>query len=112
MKPDPPDGLVADWNPFAEEKAPPESVTVFGVELRVGDRVRLWPQKTADIMDLALTGKVAIIEAIEQGFEDKIQFAVVLDDDPGREFGMMRQPGHRFFFGAEEVEPYKEDTAT
>ena len=112
MNPDAPDGLAADWNPFAEEKAPPESVTVFGVELRVGDRVRLWPQKTADIMDLALTGKVAIIEAIEQDFEDRVQFAVVLDEDPGREFGMMRQPGHRFFFGAEEVEPYKEDTAT
>jgi hypothetical protein len=112
MNPDAPEDLIADWNPFAEEKAPPESVTVFGVELRVGDRVRLWPQKTADIMDLALTGKVAIIEAIEQDFEDKIQVAVVLDDDPGREFGMMRQPGHRFFFGAEEVEPFKEDTAT
>jgi hypothetical protein len=112
MNPDAPNRLAADWNPFAEEKAPPESVTVFGVELRVGDRVRLWPQKTADIMDLTLTGKVAIIEAIEQDFEDKVQFAVVLDDDPGREFGMMRQPGHRFFFGAEEVEPYKGDTAT
>jgi hypothetical protein len=112
MNPDAPDGLAAEWNPFDDEKAPPQSVTVFGVELRVGDRVRLWPQKTADIMDLALTGKIAVIEAIEQDFEDKIQFAVVLDDDPGREFGMMRQPGHRFFFGAEEVEPYKEDTAT
>ena len=56
-------------------------------------------------MDLALTGKLAIIEAIEQDFEDQIQFAVVLDDDPGREFGIMRQPGHRFFFGTEEVEP-------
>jgi hypothetical protein len=112
MNPDAHDRLIADWNPFAEEKAPPESVTVFGVELRVGDRVRLRPQKTADIMDLALTGKVAIIEAIEQDFEDQIQFAVVLDDDPGREFGMTRQPGHRFFFGAEEVVPYKEDTAT
>jgi hypothetical protein len=116
MNPDAPDGLAADWNPFAEEKAPPESVTVWTadgcVELRVGDRVRLWPQKTADIMDLAFSSKVAVIESIEQDFEDKIQFAVVLDDDPGREFGMMRQPGHRFFFGAEEVEPYKEDTAT
>jgi hypothetical protein len=111
MKPDAADGFVADWNPFAEEKAPPKSVTVFGVELRVGDRVRLWPQKTADIMDLALAGKVALIEAIEQDFEDRVQFAVVLDEDPGREFGMMRQPGHRFFFGAEEVEPFKEDTA-
>jgi len=50
-------------------------------------------------------GKVAVIEAIEQDFEDVIQLAVVLDDDPGREFGMMRQPGHRFFFSPEEVEP-------
>jgi hypothetical protein len=25
---------------------------------------------------------------------------------------MMRQPGHRFFFGPEEIEPYKEDTTT
>jgi hypothetical protein len=112
MKPDAPDGFAAEWNPFDEEKTPPECVTVFGVELRVGDRVRIWPQKTADIMDLALTGKIAVIEAIEQDFEDQIQFAVVLDDDPGREFGMMRQPGHRFFFGAEEIEPYIEDTAT
>ena len=111
MNSDTPDGLVADWNPFAEEKAPPESVTVFGVVLRVGDRVRIWPQKTADIMDMALKGKVAVIEAIEQDFEDQIQFAVVLDDDPGREFGMMRQPGHRFFFGAEEVEPYTDEAA-
>jgi hypothetical protein len=41
----------------------------------------------------------------EQDFEDNIQLAVVVDDDPGREFGMMRQPGHRFFFSPEEVEP-------
>jgi hypothetical protein len=104
----PKDTPFTAWNPFEETKAPPESVTVFGVPLRVGDRVRLWPQKTADIMDLALKGKVAVIEAIEQDFEDQIQFAVVLDDDPGREFGMMRQPGHRFFYSPEEVEPVTE----
>ena len=68
--------------------------------------MRLWPQKKADIMDMALEGKVALIEAIEQDFDDNIQLAVVIDDDPGREFGMMRQPGHRFFFSPEEVEPY------
>jgi hypothetical protein len=94
-----------EWSPLEEAKAPPESVRVFGVDLRVGDRVRLWPQKKADIIDMALTGKVAVIEAIEQDFEDQIQLAVVLDDDPGREFGMMRQPGHRFFFSPDEVEP-------
>ncbi len=94
-----------DWNPFEEAAAPPESVRVFGIELRVGDRVRLCPKKKADIMDMALAGKVAVIEAIEQDFEDQVQLAVVLDDDPGREFGMMRQPGHRFFFSPGEIEP-------
>jgi hypothetical protein len=102
--------MIGEWNPFEETKAAPESVRVFGVDLRVGNRVRIWPQKTADIMDMALKGKVAVIEAIEQDFEDQIQFAVVLDDDPGREFGMMRQPGHRFFFTPEEVEPFDGDT--
>jgi deoxycytidine triphosphate deaminase len=100
--------MNGEWNPLEEAKAPPESVRVFGVDLRVGDRVRLWPQKKADIIDMALTSKVAVIEAIEQDFEDQIQLAVVLDDDPGREFGMMRQPGHRFFFSPEEVEPVLE----
>jgi hypothetical protein len=103
---DVPNEPFGEWNSFAETKRPPESVTVFGVPLRVGDRVRIWPQKTADIMDMALKGKVAIIEAIEQDFEDQVQFAVVLDDDPGREFGMMHQPGHRFFYSPEEVEPF------
>jgi hypothetical protein len=93
------------WDPLAERPAA-DSVRVFGVELRAGDRVRLWPQKKADIMDMALEGKIAMIEAIEQDLEDHIQLAVVVDDDPGREFGLMRQPGHRFFFGPEEVEPY------
>ncbi len=115
MRHNPPDGFVTEWNPFEEEKAPPDSVQVWTAEgrfeLRVGDRVRIRPQKTADILDLALTGKVAVIEAIEQDLEDKILLAVVLDDDPGREFGMMRQPGHRFFFGVEEVEPYNEGAA-
>jgi hypothetical protein len=100
--------MNGEWNPFEEAKAAPESVCVFGIELRVGHRVRLWPQKRADIMDLALVGKVAVIEAIEENFENQIQLAVVLDDDPGREFGMMRQPGHRFFFTPEEVEPFVE----
>ena len=94
-----------DWNPFEEAAAPPESVRVFGIELRVGDRVRICPKKKADILDMALAGKIAVIEAIEQDFEDHVQLAVVLDDDPGREFGMMRQPGHRFFFSPDEIEP-------
>jgi hypothetical protein len=89
------------------EKSLIESITVFGMEVRAGDRVRLWPQKSADILDLALKGKVAIVEAIESDLDDKIHVAVVLEDDPGRDLGMLRHPGHRFFFSPEEIEPVR-----
>jgi hypothetical protein len=82
-----------------------ENVRVFGVELRAGDRVRLWPKPGADIMDMALAGKVATIEAIETDYEGQTHLAVVVDDDPGRDLGLLRQPGHRFFFAVGEVEP-------
>jgi hypothetical protein len=92
------------WKDFSELR-PVESVLAFGVEVRAGDRVRLWPQKSADIMDLALKGKIAVVEAIEIDFDNNVHLAVVLEDDPGRDLGMLRQPGHRFFFSPEEVEP-------
>ena len=71
---------------------------------REGDRVRLRPRKKADIFDIALEGKIAIIEAVERDFENNVHLAVTVEDDPGREFGVARQIGHRFFFGPEEVE--------
>jgi hypothetical protein len=95
---------MTEWSQESDG-VPIQSVSVFGVELKPGDRVRLWPQKTADIMDMALKGKVAIIEAIERDFEDQVHLAVVIEDDPGRDLGMLRQPGHRFFYSPEEVEP-------
>lgn len=82
-----------------------ETATIGGIEIRAGDRVRLKPRKGGDIFDIALAGQVAIVEAIEQDYENKIHLAVVLEDDPGRDMGMMRQPGHRFFFALDEVEP-------
>jgi len=101
----------SDWNnlevPWGnlEGGAPVESVRVYGRNLRVGDHVRLWPKQGADIMDMALAGKVATIEAIERDYEDNVHLAVVVDDDPGRDLGLLRQPGHRFFFSPAEVEP-------
>jgi hypothetical protein len=59
-------------------------------------------------MDLVLAGKTATVESIEQDFEGRVWLAVTVDDDPGRDLGALRQPGHRFFFGPEEVEPVTE----
>jgi hypothetical protein len=93
-----------DWNPL-EEKPGLDCVRVGDVDLKPGDRVVLRPLGRADILDIALVGKSAVIEAIEEDFEGRIYLAVTVDDDPGRDFGEQRQPGHRFFFGVEEVEP-------
>jgi hydrogenase maturation protease len=70
--------------------------------LRPGSRVRLHPKRGADIMDIALAGKTAVVDAIESDFDDRIHVAVIVDDDPGRDLGLF---GHRFFFSPEEVEP-------
>jgi hypothetical protein len=95
---------MPDWDPLGERPRLGR-VRVGEAELAPGDRVRLWPLGRADVMDLALEGKTAVIESIEQDFEGRVYLAVTVDDDPGRDLGRLRQPGHRFFFGVEEVEP-------
>lgn len=92
-----------EWQ-LLEDKTLLNVVCVNGVEFRQGDRVRLKPRARGDVLDLALAGKTAVIEAIEEDYEGHAHLAVVLDDDPGRDLGMLRQPGHRFFFAVEEVE--------
>jgi hydrogenase maturation protease len=99
-----------EWN-LLEEHVPVESVPVDGIEVRTGSRVRLRPRAGGDVLDIALAGQIATVEAIEQDYEGQVQLAVVLDDDPGRDFGFQRQPGHRFFFKPAEVEPLGHETA-
>ena len=92
-----------EWQ-LLEDKPSLESVMIEGVEVKRNDRVRLRPGPGADMIDLALNGKIGVVESIEQDYEGQVQVAVVLDDDPGRDLGVLRQPGHRFFFRVEEVE--------
>ena len=94
---------MTDWDPLSDRRGP-DHVRVGDVDLRPGDRVRLWPLGRADILDMALEGKTATIEAIEQDFEDRIYLAVTVDDDPGKDLGQQGKIAHRFFFGVEEVE--------
>ena len=91
------------------ERPGPDHVTVGGVEVRAGSRVRLRPRRGGDVFDLALAGRVAVVEGLDWDLDDNAQVAVAVDDDPGRDLGMRRQPGHRFFFGVDEVEPLAPD---
>jgi hydrogenase maturation protease len=93
-----------EWR-LLEDKAPAGTLSIAGVEVKPGHRVRLHPGKRGDVMDIALAGKTAMIESIEQDYEGNFHVCVVADDDPGRDIGIMRQPGHRFFFDPEEIEP-------
>jgi hydrogenase maturation protease len=97
-----------EWQ-LLEDKTPVDHLELAGVEMRAGSRVRLRPRKGGDVMDIALAGQTATIECIEQDYEGKHHVCVVLDNDPGKDMGFMRQPGHRFFFDAEEVEPLSPD---
>jgi hydrogenase maturation protease len=99
-----------EWR-LLEDKPPMESLNIAGIEVKPGHRVRLHPGKRGDVMDIALAGKTAMIESIEQDYEGRFHVCVVADDDPGRDIGIMRQPGHRFFFDPEEVEPLPMDEA-
>lgn len=93
-----------EWQ-VLEDKTSVDHLTIAGAEVRVGDRVRLRPRKGGDILDIALAGQAAIIESVEQDYEGKDHVCVVLENDPGRDLGMLRQPGHRFFFDSAEIEP-------
>ena len=97
-----------EWE-LLEAKTPLDHLEISGVEVKTGSRVRLRPRKGGDVMDIALAGQIATIECIEQDYEGKRHVSVVLDDDPGKDMGLLRQPGHRFFFDADEVEALPPD---
>jgi hydrogenase maturation protease len=93
------------------ERPAPDSVQVGGVALRRRSRVRLRPAAGGDVFDLVLAGRTAVVEGIDQDMEGNIRLAVVVEDDPGRDLGERRQPGHRFFFSPAEVEPLEDGAA-
>jgi hypothetical protein len=70
----------------------------------VGKKVRLKPKAGRDAFDMFLREKTAIIESVEVDFENRTFLAVVLDDDEGKDLGLEKKTGHRFFFEPDEVE--------
>jgi hydrogenase maturation protease len=98
---------VSYWEQL--ERPGPDAVDVDGVRLRRRSRVRLRPRRAADVWDIALAGRTGVIEEIVESTDGQVQLAVTVLDDPGRDLGVERQIGHRFFFAPDEVEPLGAD---
>jgi hydrogenase maturation protease len=92
------------------ERRAPDIVEVGGVAVGPGSRVVLRPAGGRDVFDSVLAGKVAIVDSVEEDVSGEVLLAVVVEDDPGRDLGAARQPGHRFFFSTREVEPLAESS--
>ncbi len=95
---------MSGWDALAGRA--PRTVEIDGVHVGRGSLVRLRPAgPRGDVFDRALAGRSAVVESLMQSVEGDVQLAVVLEEDPGRDLGVARQPGHRFFFSTTEVEP-------
>jgi hydrogenase maturation protease len=80
-------------------------VAIDGIEVARGSRVVVRPKDGGDVMDRALAGKVAVVEALHEDLDGRTHVAVTIEGDPGRDLGEKRRPGHRFFFAPAELEP-------
>jgi len=98
----PEEPIDAAWEVL--EMPVPTSVTLRGVDVKVGHRVRLTPRAGADVMDLALAGRTAVVESIDVTTDGEPHFVVTIDDDPGRDLADRKYLGHRFFFRGDEIE--------
>jgi hydrogenase maturation protease len=87
-----------------------DSIVVGERTLRRGSRVVLRP-RTSDPFARALAGRHAFVDAVLTDLDDRVQLAVILEDDPARALGTARQLAHRFFFSPEEIEPLAESEA-
>ncbi len=99
--------MIHDRPPWEElERSGADFVEVGGVVVRAGSFVRLAPrQLSSDIFAVALAGRMALVHEVLEDYEGRVQLAVTVADDPGQDLGALRQPGHRFFFDPDEVEP-------
>lgn len=106
-----PRGLAEDApDPFWRKMGRPadQRLVVDGTVLQRGSRVRLRPSGRSDVIDIALAGRTAVVEGIDEDDSGGVHLTVVVEGDPGLDLGMARMPGHRFFFRPEEVEPLEE----
>ncbi len=80
-----------------------EVTTAAGMTFRLGDKVRLCPQREGDPIDHMVDGRIATIEKLLHDVDDRLYVAVTVDGDPGQE--LLRDSGRFLYFFEGEVEP-------
>jgi hypothetical protein len=93
------------WDPGTDSSVDPETdtVTVNGVAIGKGARVRLRPAKRADAHDMFLTNRTATVQAVLQDVDNHWHLAVTIEDDQGAD--LYATHGRYRYFAPEEVEP-------
>ncbi|MFJ1762536.1 hypothetical protein ACIOD2_19610 [Amycolatopsis sp. NPDC088138] len=80
------------------------SVTVAGVRVTAGSRVRLRPNlRGTDAQDMFLTGRDATVRLVLSDVDGGTHVAVTLDDDPGAD--LQHAHGRYRYFSPDEIEP-------
>ncbi|MFD6025074.1 hypothetical protein [Streptomyces griseoluteus] len=86
-----------------------DTVTVDGVPLGTGSRVRLNPRlRGADAQDMFLVGRTAEVAAVFHDVDGSVHLAVTVDDDPAAE--LHGWYGRFHYFRPDELEPLGDGT--
>ncbi|MFI6043759.1 hypothetical protein ACIA8C_19165 [Nocardia sp. NPDC051321] len=93
------------WDPLADNAVQPESdaVSIAGVRVRKGSRVRLHPARRADAQDLFFDGKIARVTSVHEDVDGHAHVGVVIDDDPAAD--LHEWYGRYLYFAPDEIEP-------
>ncbi len=97
------------WDPLADNAVRPDldAVSVNGVRVARGSRVRLHPARRADAQDLFFSGKTARVTSVHEDVDGNQHVAVVVEDDPAAD--LHDWYGRYLYFAPDEVEPLDSD---
>jgi hypothetical protein len=94
------------WDPGSDTSVSPETdhVLVAGVKIARGSRVVMRPgARRADVQDLFLTGREALVEAVLHDVDGQVHVAVSPVSDPLAD--LQRNHGRFLYFAPDEIEP-------
>jgi hypothetical protein len=93
------------WEPAVDQSFDPWSDTVWigATEVSKGTRVRLHPNRRADVQDMFVAGRTATVEGVFHDVDEDVHVAVVLDDDEAADLHQWH--GRYLYFHPDEVEP-------